>query len=703
MVGTKIKYFVLAVLAVIAVSPQLVYSQWVSDSTTNVAVCKATGNQQLPQICTDGDNGAIIVWQDYRSAARYDVYAQRIDKDGKALWTQNGILISNGKNKAINPKICSDGGNGAYVIWEDSRTASTNGIDLYGQHINSDGTVAYTSGGASICASNGDQVKAVICASGDGNAFVAWEDSRTSITSSSRPDIYMNYMTSSGISWGGAGAAKITTGLKQNEPCIVDDGNGGCFIAWESSAGGPPNGIFATRVNSSGTVLWGSTLQGIMIHRGAYNTMNSRYPKVTRDGNDFIMAWEEAQYNFTTHGYDVLCQRIRSDSVKKWFTSATITPSAPGDQIEVVPFTDNNGGALIAYTNFFGTKDIAVTRLLADGTTVRPQPNTAYPVCNMANDQYGALGIKTPNGIFLTWNDERQGTGKSAVYMGRVDTVPQRLLYPSNTTSASRWGLPVSVASNANKDQIAMAPRTNGAIIAWRDTKNTSSGQDIYCQLVFFNGTLPIELASFDVKALSQGAVRLDWKTAMEKDNAGFEIERRIISDPNSSNMFDVVASYNQFSSLKGLANSNHERNYSFVDMPNAAGMYEYRLVDVSLDGERTLHPIKSVEVGSLSETGAWSVEQNFPNPFSDATNIYFEMPQAAVVELQVFDALGRNYTLPTANQLLQKGPHTITIRSSELEGPSGTYYYMLTARNAETGDVIWKMPKAGMMVKLSN
>jgi hypothetical protein len=682
--------------------PQLVYSQWLSDSTTNVAVCRASGNQQNPQICSDGDNGAIIVWQDYRSSQRYDVYAQRIDKNGSRVWTENGILLSNGVNKAVNPIIASDNNGGAYIVWEDSRT-TTNGIDLYGQHVNSSGVRSYAAGGISVCASNGDQVKAVICSSGDGNAFVAWEDNRTSITQSSRPDIYMNLLTTSGVSWGNAGAAKITTALRQNEPCIVDDGNGGCFIAWESSAGGPPNGIYATRISSNCNVLWGFTQQGVLIHRGDFNSKNSRFPEVTRDGSEFILGWEEAQVNFSTHGYDVLVQRVRSDSTKKWFSAATLTPQSPGDQIDVMPFTDNNGGALVAYVNHFGNKDIAVTRVLADGATVRPQPNTSYAVCNLTGDQYNPSGLKTPDGIFLIWDDERNGTGKSAIYVNAVDTTPTRKLFPPGSSNASRWGVPISVASNVNKDQVAMTSRTNGAIAVWRDTRNSNTGQDIYCQLVFFNGTLPIELASFDVKALMQGAVRLDWKTAMEKDNAGFEIERRNISDPNANNIFKVVASYNEFSSLKGLPNSNRDRNYSFVDMPGAPGIYEYRLIDVSLDGERTPHQIKQIETSYAQEANSWSVEQNYPNPFSDATNIVFEMPEAAIVDFQIFDALGRNYTSSFNSQLLHEGFHSITVRSSELVAPAGTYYYMLTARSAETGEIIWKMPKAGMMVKLSN
>lgn len=699
MLTTKKCAFYILVIALALLSPQIIYSQWVSDSTTNVVVCKSTGNQQQPKACSDGNDGVIIVWQDYRSLQRYDIYAQRIDKDGKRVWQENGILLSNGVNKAINPIICEDGNGGAYVVWEDSRTTA-NGIDLYGQHISANGTKQYANLGSAICASNGDQVKAVICPSGNGNAFVAWEDSRTSIASNSRPDIYMNYLTPSGVSWGNAGSSKITTSLKQSDPCLIDDGNNGCFLAWETSAGGPPTAIAATRVSSAGNVLWGATKQGVVIHRGGNSVMHSRFPKVSRDGSEFVLAWEETQFN-ETHGLDILCNRIKSDGTNKWFSAISLTPSTPGDQINAVPYTDNAGGVLVAYTHYFGDQNIAVTRGLSDGSTLVPQPNSAYAICNLGGEQYKPVAVKTNNGMFVAWNDERSGASNSKIYANRVDTIPQRLLFPSGSSNASRWGLPVSVGSGA-KDQVAIAPRTNGAIIVWRDTRNAStSAQDIYCQLVFFNGTLPVELADFSVKALSEGTIRLDWKTAMEKDNAGFEIERRSISDPNSTNTFTTIASYNQFSSLRGLAHSNHERHYSFIDVPKTTGTFEYRLVDVSLDGERTPHQIKQIELKNTHESTAWNVEQNFPNPFGEATNIYFEMPEHAFVEIQIVDALGRNYSLPAA-QLLTKGAHTMTVRSSDLNGPSGAYYYTLIARSAETGDVIWKMPKAKIMMKLS-
>jgi hypothetical protein len=54
--------------------------QWSADD--GVAICKAGYSQWHPTIISDGSGGAIITWQDGRSG-NYDIYAQRIYKDGK--------------------------------------------------------------------------------------------------------------------------------------------------------------------------------------------------------------------------------------------------------------------------------------------------------------------------------------------------------------------------------------------------------------------------------------------------------------------------------------------------------------------------------------------------------------------------------------------------------------------------------------------
>ncbi len=694
--------------------PLVANAQWLSDSTKNTPICKASGTQQNIKMISDGDDGAIIIWEDYRRASGiWDLYAQRIDKNGYTKWTSDGVLLSNGtaaapkgNNSAQKAQICTDGNGGAYVVWEDKRWSTKYATKLYAQRILADGTLGYKAGGILLCDTlKQDQINAAICEDGSGNAYVAWEDYRSTISpSSSIPDIYMNRLTPSGITWGQYATAVITQGADQKNVRLCNDGQGGCFLVWTTNFGGTPISIYGTRISSSGTVLWGTQGYGVVINKADYYTKNAANPVITRDGTDLIVAWEEPQIS-SSQGIEVMVMRMGNDGSKRWASPNNPTALAAGDQTHAIAFSDNApgspSGVLVAYESYAGTRDIGVTRIGGDGNAISPSPNTIYPVCNLAYDQSAPVGVKLYNGMLLAWVDARAGGTQTSIYAQVVDTTPVRKLWPSNSASTSRWGLPVSISATGGiKDQLAIAPRSSGAILAWRDERGATSGYDVYAQLVFANGTLPIELSSFTLKKHSGNAVSIDWKTATEKDNAGFEIERRAISEPNSDNAFEVVASYRNTADLRGTINSNIQRSYSYLDIPGKAGFYEYRLVDFALDGSHTTHDIKSIEVGDASDAASWSVDPNSPNPFQDQTSITFSSPVRAIVDVEVYDMLGRTISTPMKASLLDAGLHRVSVRSSEL-GAAGSFYYSIIAHDAETGALIWKMPKAAMMLKL--
>ncbi len=75
-------------------------------------------------------------------------------------------------------------------------------------------------------------------------------------------------------------------------------------------------------------------------------------------------------------------------------------------------------------------------------------------------------------------------------------------------------------------------------------------------------------------------------------------------------------------------------------------------------------------------------LNQNYPNPFSGATNIQYALAKAEHVEIIVFNLLGQRVaTLQSVNQ--QAGEHTVSW-NGQLDGgdraPSGIYMYKMTA-----------------------
>jgi hypothetical protein len=110
------------------------------DFGNGVTVCNAMLSQDVPQIASDNLGGAIIAWQDGRTSIN-DIYAQRIDADGAAQWTNNGVPVCTAVLPQENPCIVSDGGNGVIMAWEDGRNSATTARDIYGLHLGSAGTV----------------------------------------------------------------------------------------------------------------------------------------------------------------------------------------------------------------------------------------------------------------------------------------------------------------------------------------------------------------------------------------------------------------------------------------------------------------------------------------------------------------------------------------------------------------------------------
>jgi hypothetical protein len=99
-------------------------------------------------------------------------------------------------------------------------------------------------------------------------------------------------------------------------------------------------------------------------------------------------------------------------------------------------------------------------------------------------------------------------------------------------------------------------------------------------------------------------------------------------------------------------------------------------------EGNPTMEPsgafvITGIKDRTVEVPDRYELSQNYPNPFNPGTTIRFTLPEAAKVQLDIFNILGQRVATP-ANGRYAAGYHTVNFDGRGLA--SGVYFYQLKA-----------------------
>ena len=183
---------------------------------------------------------------------------------------------------------------------------------------------------------------------------------------------------------------------------------------------------------------------------------------------------------------------------------------------------------------------------------------------------------------------------------------------------------------------------------------------------------VPVELTSFT--AISQtGKVYLNWTTATELNNLGFEIERKILNNQNEGEWIRIGF-------VEGNGTTTETEEYFYIDNINTiqASSLSYRLKQIDFLGSYEYSD--EVYVESLAPTD-FVLEQNYPNPFNPSTSIKYGVAVKSHIVMKVFNALGSEVAI-LINEEKPAGSYEVELDAANL--PSGIYFYRL-----QTGDFI--------------
>ncbi|MGE5401367.1 MAG: LamG-like jellyroll fold domain-containing protein [Ignavibacteriales bacterium] len=257
-------------------------------------------------------------------------------------------------------------------------------------------------------------------------------------------------------------------------------------------------------------------------------------------------------------------------------------------------------------------------------------------------------------------------TGNYYSFQGKLDEI--RIWNVARSASEISANMNTELDGNES-GLIAYYKMSNGSGTLLTDNSINGNQGTLVNGPVWISGevSLPVELTFFDAR-VNNHVVLLNWTTATEVNNYGFEIQR------SASGSLPSNDSWQDIGFIQGHGNSNHPQEYSFTDDNPPTGKIQYRLKQIDADGSYKCYDAVSVVVDSPME---FKLHQNCPNPFNPSTVISYLIPEGKDVKLTIYDMLGKEISI-LVNEFQSAGLHSVQLNAANL--PSGVYLYTIQA-----------------------
>jgi len=706
------------------------------------------GDQENPQIVTDGAGGGILVWEDDRSGSGIaPMYAGHLRSGGTVdpAWGTSGKLVSgyNGYQNAW--QTLADGSGGVIVAWEEIR--GTSDYDIYAQRIVSGGTLSWGANGLLACGAAGPQYSPVLCSDLAGGAIVCWTDYRKA--ASYDYDIYATHVLAGGTidsRWTANGTAVCALSGEQSNPGILSDGAGGAFIAWLDQRSSPTQ-VYAQHVRVDGTMDPAWPANGALVHGGV---TAGTTPTLLPDGAAGIVV-------------------VSSDSlpvVHHVLANGTVDPSWPAGGVHLskwsqpsVPLSDGAGGTIIVCTDYRNTSgatgDIWAYRVRSNGVLDPAWPVGGLPVSTAASNQFYPVAVSDgAGGAIAAWLDQRNfATTDYDIYAQRVRAsgvlgIPQPTITAARDVPGDQGGK-LLLAWSASEGDAAPNPYVSHYDL-WRLVNGSSSSTrpaavgsaspgrpprrgDVRCEGVGDAATWWEFLASVPASQLSNYAYTVTttadslpgwipwnvfvvdaqdnttWAFYSSLADSGYSVDNLAPAAPASligvyaagathlhwaPNSEPDLAGYRIYRGtsagfVPGPANLVAAKSDTGYADAGAAGSY-YKLSAVDVHGNESGYSLLTpgATLAVAAKPPAFGLEGARPNPARGAAlEIRFTLPDAEPATLELLDVGGRA-VLSRGVGALGAGPHAIDLSAGTRIRP-GLYFVRLTqGANARTARV---------------
>jgi|GEM_PF-3600560 len=183
---------------------------------------------------------------------------------------------------------------------------------------------------------------------------------------------------------------------------------------------------------------------------------------------------------------------------------------------------------------------------------------------------------------------------------------------------------------------------------------------------------LPVELTSLSA-SISENGVSLNWVTASESNNDGWDVEAQVLSNNNEKQ-------WRKMGFVQGAGTIATSRRYQFDLGKLIAGQHTFRLKQYDFDG--TIGFSKPIQV-LVEFDKPYSLVPAYPNPFNPTSQFALSVPQDQKVTIQVYNVLGQKIATLHNGQMKSNVPLNVSFNGDGLA--SGLYVVQIVGANFKT------------------
>lgn len=456
----------------------------------------------------------------------------------------------------------------------------------------------------------------------------------------------------------------IIGGMTEVEPQVFDpfliktdaDGN----VQWEQQYdygfGEDDRGHSVSLTSDGGYILAGQT----WLMHGSFGNYDMYFVKTDIDGN---VQWKQVYFR-ENDGADVALSIQQLDDggyIAGGFTQSSswasyiirmdsqgnavwsnIYPGSWQSECYEIQATPDGGFIYTGTESSFQTDtDLLIAKLDGSGSLIWKK------IYGTIDAEQGEFIKQLQDGYFIAGMSSH-GSGSYDMYVVRTD--------PAGDSLWSRV-----IGGSGDDRAFAAASQSDGSYLAAGWTWSYGQGLgDVY--LVNLSETVvPVELISFSAETRDNNVI-LQWATASEVNNAGFEVQRK------NGNQDWLALSF-----IEGSGTTQQVQHYLYTDNAVLPANYTYRIKQIDYDGMFKYSNIVSINVGV--SPAEFLLAQNYPNPFNPATKINYSTAVEGLVTLRVYDITGKEI-ITLVNEHKAAGNYKVNFDASEFA--SGVYFYRL-------------------------